>query len=53
MVDQVWEFYNKPMQEQLNNNDILMYPTHNEGKVVIAERFIKILKAKIYKNNYS
>ena len=29
--------------------DILMYWTHNEGKSVIAERFIKTLKAKIYK----
>ena len=29
------------MQEWLNNNDILMYSTHNEGKSVIAERFIK------------
>ena len=37
------------MQEWLDNNDILMYSTHNEGKSVIAERFIKILKAKIYK----
>ena len=26
-----------------------MYSTHNEGKSVIAERFIKTLKAKIYK----
>ena len=37
------------MQEWLNNNDILMYSTHNEGKSVIAERFAKTLKAKIYK----
>ena len=37
------------MQEWLDNNDILMYSTHNEGKSVIAERFIKTLKAKIYK----
>ena len=37
------------MQEWLDNNDILMYSTHNEGKSVIAKRFIKILKAKIYK----
>ena len=29
------------MQEQLDNNDILMYSTHNEGKSVIAERFMK------------
>ena len=33
----------------LDNNDILMYSTHNEGKSVIADGFIKTLKAKIYK----
>ena len=37
------------MQGWLDNNDILMYFTHNEGKSVIAERFIKTLKAKMYK----
>ena len=37
------------MQKWLDNKDILMYSTHNEGKSVIAERFIKTLKAKIYK----
>ena len=37
------------MQEWLDNNDILMYCIHNEGKSVIAERFIKTLKPKIYK----
>ena len=26
-----------------------MYSTHSENKTVIAERFMKILKAKIYK----
>ena len=26
-----------------------MYSAHNEGKSVIAERFIKTLKVKIYK----
>ena len=26
-----------------------MYSTNNEGKSVIAERFVKTLKAKIYK----
>ena len=36
------------MQKWLDNNDILMYSTHNEGKSVTAERFIKTLKAKIY-----
>ena len=43
------EFGNKLMEEWLDNNDILMYSTHNEGKSVIAERFIITLKSKIYK----
>ena len=37
------------MEEWLDNNDISMYSTHNEYKLVIAERFIKLLKGKIYK----
>ena len=38
------------MQEWWYNDDILMYSTtHNEGKSVITERFMKTLKAKIYK----
>ena len=37
------------MQEWLDNNDILMHSTYNKGKSVIAERFIKTLKSKIYK----
>ena len=36
------------MQEWLENNNTLMYSTHNEGKSVIVERFIKILKANIF-----
>ena len=48
-VDQGRELYNKLMQEWLDNNDILIYSTHNEGKSVIAERFIKTLKYKICK----
>ena len=35
------------MQEWLDNK-ILMYSTQNQGKSVIAERFIKTLKAKIH-----
>ena len=46
-VDQGREFYNKPMQEWLDNNNVLMHSTHNEGKSVIAERFIKMSKAEI------
>ena len=37
------------MEEWLDNYDILMYSTYNEDKSVIAERFIKTLKSKIYK----
>ena len=36
------------MQAWLDNIDIFMYSTHNEGKSVIAERLIKTLKAKLY-----
>ena len=48
-VDQGREIYNELMQEQLDNNEILRYLTHNEHNSVIGERFIKALKAKIYK----
>ena len=40
-VDQGWEFYNKVMQEWLDDIDILIYSKHNEGKSLIVERFIK------------
>ena len=33
----------------LKGNDIEMYSIYNEGKSVVAERFIRILKTKIYK----
>ena len=49
-VDQGGKVYNKPMEEWLGSNDILIYSTHIEGKSVIAEWFIKTLKSKIYKN---
>ena len=48
-VDQGKEFYNKLMQEWLNSSNILEYSTHNEGRSVTTEKFIKTLKAKIYK----
>ena len=48
-VDQGREFHNKRLQEWLDNNAILMYSTCNEGKLVIAETFIKTLKSKMYK----
>ena len=37
------------MQKWSNDNNISMYSTHNEGKSVVAERFIRNLKDKIYK----
>ena len=43
------EFYNSSFKIWLQDNDIEMYATHNEGKSVLAERFIKTLKNKIYK----
>ena len=46
-VDQGSEFYNNAFKKLLKDNDIEMYSTHNEGKSVVAERFIRTLKNKI------
>ena len=43
------EFYNSFFKKWLEDNDIEMYSINNEGKSVIAERFIRTLKNKIYK----
>ena len=48
-VDKGSEFYNRSMKLWLEKNGIEMYSTHNEGKSVAAERFIRTLKNKIYK----
>ena len=48
-VDKDSEFYNTSMKLLLQNNDIAIYSTNNEGKSVIAERFLRTLKKKIYK----
>ena len=48
-VDKGSEFKKRSMDSWLETNDIEMYSTHNEGKSVIAERFIRTLKNKIYK----
>ena len=37
------------MKSRLEINDIEIYSTHNEGKSVVAERFIRTLRNKIYK----
>ena len=43
------EFYNNKFKKFLKENEIETYSTNNEGKSVVAERFIKTLKNKIYK----
>ena len=48
-VDKGSEFYNRSMKSWLEKSDIEMYSTHNEGKSVVAERFIRTLKNKIHK----
>ena len=49
-VDQGSEFYNRVFKKWLSDNDIIMYSTFNEGKSVIADRFIRTLKNKLYKH---
>ena len=48
-VDKGSELYNISFKKWLKDNDIEIYSTNNEGKSVIAERFIRTLKNKIYK----
>ena len=48
-VDKGSEVYNASFKNWLQDNDIIMYSTNNEGKSVVAERFIRTLKSKIYK----
>ena len=48
-VDKGSESYNKPMKSWLKKNDIEIHSRHNEGKSVVAERFIRTLRNKIYK----
>ena len=49
-VDQGSKFYNNFFKDFLKINDIEMYSTYNEGKSVVAERFIRTLKNKIFKH---
>ena len=49
-VDQGGEFYNNLFKRFLKINNIEMYSTYNEGKSVVAERFIRTLKGKIFKH---
>ena len=49
-VDQGSEFYNNSFKRILKINSIEMYSTYNEGKSAVAERFIRTLKNKIFKD---
>ena len=48
-VDKASKFYNNSFKKRLKDNDIAIYLIYNEGKSVVAERFIRTLKTKIYK----
>ena len=49
-VDQGSEFYNKSFKDVLKINNIEMYSIYNKRKSVVAERFIRTLKNKIFKH---
>ena len=49
-VDHGSEFYNRDFKKWLSDNNIEMYSTYNECKSVVAERFIRTLKNKLYKH---
>ena len=53
--DKIWvddgsEFYKSYFKNFLKDNDISMYSTHNEGKSVVAERFIKTQNLQAHDN---
>ena len=48
-VDKGTEFYNKTFKKYLEQNDIQMYSTHNEGKAVVVERFNRTIKTRMWK----
>ena len=48
-VDKGSEFYNAYFKKWLQGNDIVMHSINNEGKSVVADRFIRTPKNKIYK----
>ena len=48
-VDQGSKFYSNTFKDYLKINKIEMYSTYNEGKSVVAERFIRTLKTKFLK----
>ena len=49
-VDKGSEFYNSSMKSWFPDNKMKNYSTSNEGKSVLAERFIRTLKNELYKH---
>ena len=47
-ADQGSEFYNNTFNDFLKINKIEMYSTYNDGKSVVAERFVRTLKNKTF-----
>ena len=45
-VDKGSKFYNRSQKSWLEKNDTQMHSTHNEGKSVVVERFIRTLMSK-------
>ena len=50
LFDKGSEFYNRSIKSWLEKNDTEMYSTRNEEKYVVAGRFIRTLKNKVYKD---
>ena len=48
-ISQLLENYFNSFEKWLQDNNIVMYSTNNEGKSIIAERFIRTLKNENYK----
>ena len=49
-VDQGSEFNNNSVKDFLKINDVEIYSTYKEGKSLVAERFLRTLKSKIFEN---
>ena len=49
-VDQGSKFYNNSFKDFLKVNNTEMYSTYNEGKFVVAKRFIRTLENKSFKH---
>ena len=47
--NKIWVDKGSYFKKWLRDSDLVIYSTHNEGKSVVAERFISKLKSKIYK----